>query len=77
MTLAYIAQLGFKVQKTDVNAQKIDEFLLKIYSIAIVAFQIFDKLGHSYFFQKTFLLAEISIKIFLGILFLTFSNIDI
>ena len=43
----------------------------------IAAFQIVDKLGCSWFFQKTFLLADISIKVVLGMPFLIFSNIDV
>ena len=43
----------------------------------IAAFQVFDKLGYSCFFQKTFLLAEISIEVVFGIFFLIFSNINI
>ena len=38
MTPAYVAQLDLKVQKTNVNAQKIDKSLLKTYGIVIVAF---------------------------------------
>ena len=52
ITLAYMAQLGLKVQKTNVDAQKIDKSLLKIYGIVIAAFQVFDQLGRFWFFQK-------------------------
>ena len=38
MTLAYMAQLSFIVQKTNVGTQKIDKFLLEIYGIVIAAF---------------------------------------
>ena len=77
MTLAYIVQQGLKLQKTIIDAQKIDKFSLTIYNMVIATLQILDKLGHSWFFQKTFLLANISIKVILGILFLTFSIVDI
>ena len=36
-----------------------------------------DTLGRARFFQKTFLLADISVKVVLGISFLTLSNADI
>ena len=38
MILAYSTQLGFKVQKTNIGAQKIDRFSLKTYSIVIATF---------------------------------------
>ena len=77
MTLAYVAQLGLKVQKINVGAPKINKSLLKIYDILIAVFQIFDKLGHSHFFQETFILAKISIKVVFGIPFLILSNADV
>ena len=77
MTLAYAAQLGFKVRKIDISAQKIDKSLLATYNMVIIAFQVFDKLCCSWFFQKPFLLANISMKVVLSMLFLIFSNADI
>ena len=77
MTLAYAAQLGLKVQKTNASTQKIDGSLLKTYSMVIAGFQVLNKLNHSRFFQKTFLLTNISIKVVLGMFFLSFSNVDI
>ena len=74
MTPAYAAQLDLKVRRTNVNAQKIDGSLQATYGIVIAAFQVFDMLGRSWFFQKTFLLANISMEVVLGIPFLTFSN---
>ena len=50
MTLGYAAQLGLKVQRTNVGTQKIDRSLLAIYGMVIAAFQVFDKLGCSWFF---------------------------
>ena len=50
ITSAYIVQLGLKVQKIDVGAQKIDGSFLEIYGIINAAFKIFNKLGHSLFF---------------------------
>ena len=40
-------------------------------------FQVEDKLGKARFFQETFLLADISMEVVLGILFLTLSNADV
>ena len=38
MTPAYKAQLGFKVQKTNIGAQKIDKSPLKTYRMVIATF---------------------------------------
>ena len=62
---------------TDVGAQKFDGCSLATYNIVIAAFQVVDKLGRSHFFQETFLLANIIIKVVLSMLFLTLSNADI
>ena len=50
MTLAYTDQLGFKVQKIDISAQKINGSLLATYGIAIAVFQVLDTFGYSWFF---------------------------
>ena len=77
MTLAYASKLGFWVQKTYVGAQKIDSSSLWTFRMVIASFQVEDKLGRARFFQKLFLLAEISIGVVLRMLFLTLSNADI
>ena len=77
MTPAYSAHLGLKVRVTNVGAQKIDGSSLTTYNMVIAAFQIVNKLGRSWFFLETFLLANISMEVVLGILFLTFSNANI
>ena len=50
MTLAYASKLGPRVQKTDVEDQKIDGSLLRIFKIVIASFQVEDKLGRARFF---------------------------
>ena len=45
--------------------------------MVIIAFHVFDKFGYFWFFQKAFLLANISIKVVLSMLFLTFNNVNI
>ena len=77
MTLAHAAHLGLKVRVTDVGAQKIDKSLLATYRLVIAVFQVVNKLSCSWLFQKTFLLANISIKVVLGIHFLTLNNADV
>ena len=45
--------------------------------MVIATFQVVDKLSRSQFFWKTFLLADISIKVLLDMLFFSFSNADV
>ena len=77
MTPAYAAKLGLKVRKTDIKAQKIDGSNLETFGMVLADFQVEDKLGRARFFQKTFLLADISAKVVLDMPFLILSNADI
>ena len=77
MTPAYAAKLGLQVRKTDIGAQKIDGSTLKTFGMVLADFQVEDKLGRVRFFQKTFLLANISAEVVLDMSFLTLSNADV
>lgn len=77
MTLVYATKLGLETMTTDVGAQKIDYLLLKTYGMAITGLLLQDRLARIRFFVETFLLAETNMKIVLGMLFLSFSNIYI
>lgn len=77
MTLANIAWLNLKIWPTNIRAQKIDGFRLKIFRMILASFQVNNKLVQSRFFQKTFWLANTSIKIILGMFFLIYSNADL
>ena len=50
MTSTYAAQLGLKVQKTNLSAQKVNGSSVNTYGMVIAPFQVFDKLGQSWFF---------------------------
>ena len=77
MTPAYAAKLGLKVRKTDIGAQKIDGSILETFGMVLADFQVENKLERARFFQETFLLANISTEVILGMPFLTLSNADI
>ena len=77
MTPAYASKLGLKVHTTDVGAQKIDGSTLETFGMVLASFQVEDKLGRTRYFQETFLLADISVEVVLGMPFLTLSNADI
>ncbi len=76
MTPAYATKLDLTVRKISVGAQKIDGLLLETYGIVSASFSLQDSLRRVRFFEETFLLANISMKMVLGMLFLAFSNAD-
>ncbi len=77
MSQAFAQQLGLKIRKTNVGAQKIDGSTLETYEIVVSTFSVSDKDGRERFFEKSFLLADVSPDIVLGMPFLTMSNADI
>ena len=77
ITLAYAAVLSLKVCFTAIKAEKINSFSLKTFGMAITSFQIKDRLDRDKFFQKTFLLANISKKVVLKMSFLNLNNANI
>ena len=77
MTPAYALRLGLQARHTNVGAQKIDGSTLQTFGMVLADFQVEDKLGKARFFQETFLLADISAEVVLGMLFLTLSNADV
>lgn len=60
--------------KTSVGVQKIDSLALETYDIVSVRFSLQDNLEKIWFFKKTFLLADTSMKVVLGISFFSLSN---
>lgn len=76
MNPVYAAKLVLITRKIDVSAQKIDGSVIT-YGMAIASFPLQDKLGKGRFLKKTFLLTDTSMKVVLGMLFLSFSNANI
>ena len=77
ITLIYAAKLGLKVHHTKVRAQKVDGSTLETFGMVLASFQVKDKHGKTRFFQKPFLLADISVEVVSSMPFLTLSNADI
>ncbi len=77
MSQAFAQQLGLKIRKTNVGAQKIDGTTLEIYGIVVSTFSVLDKDGRERFFEETFLLAEVKPNMVLGMPFLTMNNADV
>ena len=77
MTIAYVSKLGLKVHPINVRAQKIDGSTLEIFRIVLASFQVEDKLRRAWLFQETFLVANISAEVVLGMLFPTLCNANV
>ncbi len=77
MSQAFAHQLGLKIWKINVRAQKIDGSTLKTYEIIVSTFFVLDKDSRERFFEKSFLLADVKPDIVLGMPFLILSNVDI
>ena len=77
MTPGYVLKLGLKVRPTNIGAQKIDSSILKTFEMVRASFQVEDKLGRPWFFQKIFLLADLSMEVVLEMPFLILSNANI
>ena len=77
MTLGYILKLSLKIHLNDFRAQKIDDFTLETFKIVLTSFPVENKLQKALFFKKTFLLAELCIKVVLRMAFFIFKNKNI
>ena len=73
----YATKLGFYARKINVGVYKINGFDLDIFEIVIVEHLVKNKLEKVWFFQKAFLLANISLEIVLRIHFLSLSKANI
>lgn len=73
----FVGKLDLKVQYTNINTQKIDNFKLNIFNIIITSFLVENKNGKFQFFEKIFLLANFSMIIILVILFFILSKIEV
>ena len=74
---SFAKQLGLSIRPTDVGAQKIDGTMLDTYGMVIEAFSVEDKANRVRFFEETFLVANVSPEVVLGMPFLTLSGADV
>ena len=75
--LSFAKQLGFFIRPTDVGVKKIDGTMLDTYRIVVVAFSVVDKANQVRFFEKNLLVANVSPKVVLKMLFFTLSGAKI
>lgn len=77
MIPAFEFKLNFKIRYINIEIQKINSSIFKIFEIVLASFCMINKLSKPWFFQETFLLSNISVKIILDIFFLKLNNTDI
>ena len=77
MSQAFAQQLGLKICKTNIEAQKIDGITLEIYGMVVSIFSVSNKDDRERFFKESFLLVDVKPDIVLGMPFLTMSNPDV
>ena len=73
----FAKQLSLPIRPTDVGAQKIDGITLYTYEIVVAAFSVEDKANQVRFFEETFLVANVSPEVVLGMSFLILSSADV
>ena len=74
---SFVKQLGLSIRPTNVGAQKIDGTTLDTHGMVVAAFSVEDKANRVRFFEETFLVANVSPEVVLGMPFLTLSNADV
>ncbi len=77
MTPAYTTKLGLSTRKTSVGAQKINGSPIETYGMVSARFSLLDSLERVRFFEETFLLADPSMEVILGMPFLSLSNANV
>ena len=73
----FAERLGLVVRTTNVGVQKIDGTTLETYGMVVAAFSVNDQADRVRFFEETFLVANVSPDVVLGMPFLTLSGANI
>ena len=75
--LAFAKELGLSIRPTDIRVQKIDTTTLETYRIVVASLLVEDKANWVRFFEESFLVANISPELILGMSFFTLSDADV
>ena len=74
---AFTERLDLVMRATNVGAQKMNATTLETYGMVVAAFSVTDQANKVRFFEKTFLVANVSPDVVLEMLFPTLSGADI
>ena len=75
--LSFAEKLGFVMQPTNVGAQKINGTTFETYKMMVTAFSVTDHADKIRFFEKTFLVANVSQSVVFEIFFLILSDANV
>ena len=73
----FAKKLSLPIILTDIGIQKIDTTMLDIFGMVVTAFSMTDEANWVKFFKKIFLVANVSLKVVLGMSFLTLNSVDV
>ena len=73
----FAKELGLPIRLTEVGEQKFDGSTPDIYGMVVIAFSVKNKVNQVKFFEMTFLVANVSLKVVFRILFLTLKKVDV
>ena len=73
----FTQKLKLPIRTTDIGAQKIDNTMLDNFGMVVATFLVMDKANQVRFFEETFLVANVSLEVVLGMPFLTLSGADV
>ena len=73
----FAQKLGLSIRPTNIKVQKIDGNTLNTYRMVVAAFSMTDKANRMKFFEKIFLMTDISLEVVFGMLILTLNDANI
>lgn len=77
MSSVFAFQLGLKIHKTSIGAQKTDDIIVNTNQIIVSTFSMLNKDDRVRFFKNNLLLTNVKRDIVIEIFFLTMSNVNI
>ena len=75
--LTFAWELELPIRQRDIGAQKINNTILNIFEIIVVAFSVTNMANQVRFFEEIFLVANVSPKVIFGMSFLTLSSANV
>ena len=73
----FAERLNLMVQTTNLSVQKINGIIFETYRMVVVTFSVIDQADRVKFFEKTFLVANVSPDMIFGMPFLILSSADV
>ena len=74
---SFATQLGLPIRPIDMREQKNDDIIQDTHRRVVAIFSMVNKVSRVRFFEKIFLVANVSLNVVFGIFFLTLSGVDV